>query len=72
MLDALGDRPSPMGSRERDILTLITLGATDEVIARRLQLSRRTVLPAAPVLERSAPPPESRPACDDYERRLRG
>ncbi|HEY3632029.1 MAG TPA: helix-turn-helix transcriptional regulator [Jatrophihabitantaceae bacterium] len=48
-----GDVTSPLGKRDQDILTLMASGATDEVIARRLNLSRRTVVRhSASLLER--------------------
>lgn len=37
-------RPAPLSDREREILTLMASGATDDAIARRLGLSRRTVV----------------------------
>ena len=39
-----GPRHVPLTDQERMILTLMVSGATDDVIARRLNLSRRTVL----------------------------
>ena len=48
-----GDVTRPLGKRDQDILTLMASGATDEVIARRLHLSRRTVVRhSASLLER--------------------
>lgn len=42
-VSAQGDR-EPLSEQDRSIITLMAAGVTDEAIARRLQLSRRTVV----------------------------
>lgn len=43
-------QPSSLDERDREIITLMAAGATDDAIARRLRLSRRTVVRRAAAL----------------------
>jgi DNA-binding CsgD family transcriptional regulator len=45
-----GDRAGPLSEQDRKIVTLMAAGVTDEAIARRLDLSRRTVVRRIAVL----------------------